>query len=269
MDRHLRALSELNKSIKRAIIPEPTGGKIELIDNGIFLNLNGNFRVLEITYSGEVSFENLLPNGYYISVKEGKIRIINILGLSLALNSPILNFYGKLNVRTCRIITFRDLAIDIEILNIEKTNLVEFSKTKVEDDTLILYESSDNQSFEAPTSPTRRIDTRAIKGLYSKNSFPNGYSGYYNYDPESKGYFTRNGRAILNQNLKYPHIDKIRKRAQQAPPYSLNKKRVMTDEQYKNRDIDIYKSALPNTNQRQSSVSTKGSKLKNYKKGRK
>ena len=84
----------------------------------------------------------------------------------------------------------------------DKLELIESSKTNLEDESLLLREETIYEISDSPNKNT--IDDDSIKGLYIDNS---KYTGYYSYHPSSKTYttgkrFTNNSKLITNKSFK-------------------------------------------------------------------
>ena len=143
MRQDLKSILQLNQLIASATISDSTHGTLKITDNDVHFESNGTFKIMEIIFEGKAFIYNELPKGYYIDVKSQRIRIINLLGLSLNDKGKLFSFEGKFNVLKCSIKTFQRQSISVDILDTNKTQSISSSDTKLEDDSLLLLDKPD------------------------------------------------------------------------------------------------------------------------------
>tara|TARA_R100000700_G_C3150395_1_gene129258 strand:- start:361 stop:1089 length:729 start_codon:yes stop_codon:yes gene_type:complete len=190
-----KALAQLNRLIYSSAIEESSSGTINITDNSVLLDMVGAFKVLKIVYKGNIFIYNKLPEGYSIRVNDNVIRIVNLLGRNLPNDKIIFNFDGNMNIYKAEVKTFNANKFLLDIENINELRLVDKSKTKVEDDTLLII---DEPASEEVLIRRSQVDDDTIRGLYTDKQFKNGYSGYYNYSPSRKSFAT--GRELTNNS---------------------------------------------------------------------
>ena len=89
-----RALSRLNHILRNASIPEATGGKLEITDDEVLLDINGSFRRLVIYFSGNLFIYNNLPDGFSIKMTNNTIAITNLLHKNIRQDKVLFRFSG-------------------------------------------------------------------------------------------------------------------------------------------------------------------------------
>ena len=72
-------IGKLNRLIFGASIETPISGSLSTIDNEVFLDINGLFRVLVIHFKGDAFIYNELNEGYAINMSNNRIIITKIL----------------------------------------------------------------------------------------------------------------------------------------------------------------------------------------------
>ena len=85
--------------------------------------------------------------------------------------------------------------INLEIEDINKLELINDSKTNLEDETLLLLEERVVRDI---IITKKGIDNDSIRGLYAHKPLADGYTGYYNYHPKENIYMT--GKTLTNQS---------------------------------------------------------------------
>ena len=190
-----KQVSKLKSFIFSNVSETAVHGSIKAIDNGVFIDVDGIFKVLQIAYNGEPFINNLLPDGYSINMNENKIVILNLLNKPIDKDRPIFSYSGEFFVNSASMINLKGENIILNRVNYDKMVNIDESNTKPEDDSLIIKD----EGHKIPVSSTsgagkRGIDNRIIKGLYKATPFENGYVGYYNYDPKTRTYIT--GKTI-------------------------------------------------------------------------
>ena len=186
-----KQVSKLKSFIFSNVSENAVHGSIKAIDNGVFIDVDGIFKMLQIAYNGEPFINNLLPDGYSINMNQNRIVILNLLNKPIDKDRPIFSYSGEFFVNSASIINLKGENIILTRVNYDKMVNIDENNTKPEDDSLIIRD----EGHKIPVSSTsgagkRGINNRTIKGLYRTTPFENGYTGYYNYDPKTKTYIT-------------------------------------------------------------------------------
>ena len=196
--RQKKQLAQIAASIYEAGTIIPTSGKIELTENELLLDINGKFRTLNIIYTGSLFIINKLPDGYSIKIANNVIKIRNLLGRNIRNNNILFNFVGNFTPSSADLVTFTGSKFKLSIVNNNIAELIHYSKTNFEDNTLLFLEEESSDSTEV-TRVSNGIDDDSIKGLYASKPFADGYTGYYNFHPKEKVYMT--GKRLTNQSV--------------------------------------------------------------------
>ena len=196
--RQKRQLAQIAASIYEAGTTIPTSGKIELTENELLLDANGKFRSLDIKYIGNVYIINNLPDGYGIKVVNNTVKIRNLLGRNIANDNVLFNFIGDFTPLSADLVTFRSNKFRLSIVNNNIAELIDNSKTNIEDNTLLFLEEGESEFVKEPPI-ANGINDDSIKGLYASKPFADGYVGYYNFHPTEKVYMT--GKRLTNQSV--------------------------------------------------------------------
>ena len=190
-----RALSKLTSFIYQGGIPDPTNGNLKITDDSVELDINGNFRRLHIHFTGSIYIYNTLPDGFSIKMTDSVIIITNLLLKNLHNNNIVFKYDGSFEISRAHIVTIGGGTINLQIEDINKLELINNSKTNVEDETLLLIHEEVARDI---IIVKKGIDDDSIKGLYAHKPLPDGYTGYYNYHPKEKVYMT--GKTLTNQS---------------------------------------------------------------------
>ena len=194
--RQRRAFAKLNSLIYKAITTEPTQANFQCIDSDATLDINGDFSMLQIKFTGNIYIYNKLPDGFGISVNKDTIIIRNILNRKID-NGLLFQFSGSFSPKRVHVSTFTGNNIVANVFNKNEMEIIDTSKTNLEDDTLILNEPVE-PPFDLKTSTSKNfIDDDTIYGLYTSTPI-NGYTGYYNYHPRERIYMT--GKRLTNES---------------------------------------------------------------------
>ena len=196
--RQKKQLAQVTASIYEAGTIIPTSGKIELTENELLLDINGKIRTLNIIYTGSLFIINKLPDGYSIKIANNVIKIRNLLGRNIRNNNILFNFVGNFTPSSADLVTFTGSKFKLSIVNNNIAELIHYSKTNFEDNTLLFLEEESSDSTEV-TRVSNGIDDDSIKGLYASKPFADGYTGYYNFHPKEKVYMT--GKRLTNQSV--------------------------------------------------------------------
>tara|TARA_R110002020_G_scaffold46275_4_gene131785 strand:+ start:6776 stop:7585 length:810 start_codon:yes stop_codon:yes gene_type:complete len=196
-----KQIAQFNTGLYQALYEIPTSGKLEIAENQTMIDINGSFKSLDIKYNGNVYIINKLTDGYGIKVSNNIIKIRNILGKSLNNDNILFNFKGNFTPISAQVVTFGGSKFKLSIINRNIQDLINYSKTNVEDSTLLFLEEGDDNSdvFEGFNSGVSKINDDSIKGLYASKPFADGYAGYYNFHPKEKVYMT--GKRLTNQSI--------------------------------------------------------------------
>ena len=176
----IKALTQINKLIFEAAFEDPTFGDINITDDEVRISTNGIIRSLIITFRGRLHIYNKLPDGYSIRITNNKIFIHNLLGKKLRQEGLLFNFIGEFDIKRAEVTSFTKNKFVCNINDTNKGSLINYSKTNVEDDTLLFLEEAKVENIIYSLG-TNKIDDNSIKGLFAEKPFANGYSGYYNY----------------------------------------------------------------------------------------
>tara|TARA_Y100001972_G_scaffold125668_1_gene177395 strand:+ start:6227 stop:7045 length:819 start_codon:yes stop_codon:yes gene_type:complete len=191
-------LNKLNKTILGDAIKSPTSGTLSVMDNEVFLEIGGLFRVLTISYTGNIFIYNELNDGYGINVSNNRIIITNYMAKGLKPNNILFSFDGEIDVGYAEVRTFISTNFKLSLFNSNKLEYVNTSDTKFEDNTLILQNRSSLNRDISKKFEKNKVNDSSIKGLYSETLFGDSHSGFYNYHPKEKFYMT--GKTITNKS---------------------------------------------------------------------
>ena len=197
--RQKKELARIAASIYEAGTTIPTSGRIELSENELLLDINGKFRSLEIRYVGNVYIINKLPDGYGIKVVNNIVKIRNLLGRNIGNDNVLFNFIGDFTPLSADLVTFTGSKFKLSIVNNNIAELINYSKTNFEDNTLLFLEGEVADGFMEIAALANGINDDSIKGLYASKPFADGYTGYYNFHPTEKVYMT--GKRLTNQSV--------------------------------------------------------------------
>ena len=238
-----RALrNKLNRTILGNAIKSPTSGNLSVIDNEVFLEIGGLFKVLTIIYKGNIFIYNELNEGYGINVSSNRIIITNYMARGLKPNNILFAFDGEISIEYADIRTFNSSNFKLSIFNSNKLDYINTSRTKFEDNSLILQYSSQLKRPIQQRLKKNEVNDSSIKGLYTETLFGDSYSGYYNYHPKEKFYMT--GKTITNKStpigqnpsqikssLKKQMLDKVYKKMSNTLSRKQDKKTVVKEEE--------------------------------------
>tara|TARA_Y100000592_G_scaffold21575_1_gene33271 strand:+ start:330 stop:1205 length:876 start_codon:yes stop_codon:yes gene_type:complete len=208
--------SQLKSAVINNILPEANKGSVSSNDNTIYLNTNGVFKILQISYKGEPFISNILPDGFGINMNSSKIIIINYLNKTLDDNFPILTFSGELSMSSASIYNLKGKVVNLNVVNYIDEDLIEKTNTKFEDNSIILIQETIQPKTKFATGNSKRgIDSKVVKGLYRSNKLPNGYSGNYSYDPDNKLFISGkniNEKSEIINNIQSRNLSPKRRR---------------------------------------------------------
>jgi hypothetical protein len=268
--KEIKALLRLQTFIFESKNPKPTRGTLEIsesVDNEVKLDLNGGFRRLRITFTGNVFINNIFPDGFYTRMSTNTITIDNLLLKTLKQNI-LFTYEGNMIISKAYIITAGGEKILLTIKNNIQSNSIENTETQFEDNTILLLEESAEPINE--TTFKRGVLRPEIRGLYSNRAFKDGYSGYYNYHPKENVYMT--GKQVTNNSKaigvfkKSPKLEKKKERIQKVLSKSLNQP-FTRDSNYK--DIDRSETKAPRQiNQKQQTTRPQRQKVRAQQKTR-
>ena len=191
-------IGKLNRIILGASIQTPTSGSLSTIDNEVFLDINGLFRVLVIHFKGDAFIYNELNDGYAINMSNNRIIITNFMAKGLNPNGFLFRYKGVLNIEDAEIRTFVSTRVGLSVSNETKLQQINTSMTNIEDETIIFQHSQQRSRISEGRFIHNKVNDTSIKGLYSETLFGDSYSGYYYYHPEEKVYMT--GKVITNKS---------------------------------------------------------------------
>tara|TARA_Y100001963_G_C6737470_1_gene427120 strand:+ start:591 stop:1397 length:807 start_codon:yes stop_codon:yes gene_type:complete len=193
----IKILAKLKTMIYSATTIEPTTANIQSIDNDVTLDINGDFMSMVIKYTGIVNIYNKLPDGFSISLNQDTIIIRNILNRKIQGNL-LFKFSGEFLIKSAVITTYTNKTLVANTFNKNELELLESSKTNVEDDTIIFTEAVEPDFDLRVGNSKSTIDDDTIYGLYTDKAI-NGYTGYYHYHPKEKIYMS--GKRLSAQSV--------------------------------------------------------------------
>ena len=182
-------LKQLYRLLLDNLIDSPVSGSLNIIDNDIRLNIIGLVKTIKIEYTGIINIQNNLPGGYSIKLNKNIIKIRNINAKKLADDGLLFVADGDFNIISCNILCFNGDKFKTSINDIDRSQEIGRSDTKVEDETLIIQESAKIEKQEV-NKKRSSIDDDVVTSLYTTIPFEDGYTGYYNYHPKEKVYLT-------------------------------------------------------------------------------
>ena len=188
-------IAKFTSNIYGAFSKVPTRGKLLLTDSDCNIDVNGKFKILRIKFNGNVRVSNKLPDGFSIKIANNNILSKNIK------DGLLFTFLGDFTPYFAEILTLTGQSVELEINNQNIAELINFSKSKIEDDSLIFIDEGDNLSDVEYNQIINdsSIDDDTITGLYSNKPFADGYQGYYNFHPKEKIFMT--GKILTNQSV--------------------------------------------------------------------
>jgi hypothetical protein len=134
-------------------VEHPASASLFVGSNEIELNVAGQPSVIDITYKGICNINNKLPITYKVNLSKNKITILNIFKKQIP--NLLLEYTGKLTIIDCEILTFAGNRFKATINNNELQEIIDGQRTKVEDDTMIIYDE--------PEKEVKRPFKRALK----------------------------------------------------------------------------------------------------------
>ena len=194
--RQIKVLAKLKTMIYSATTIEPTSANIQSIDSDVTLEINGDFMSMVIKYTGIVNIYNKLPDGFSISINQDTIRIRNMLNRKIQGNL-LFKFSGEFLMKSAVITTYTNKTLVANVFNKNELELLESSKTNLEDDTIIFTEAVEPVFDLRLGNSKSSIDDDTIYGLYTDTPI-NGYTGYYHYHPKENIYMS--GKRLTVQS---------------------------------------------------------------------
>ena len=201
-------LAQKIRNVYGFLVKNATFGKLVVEDDEVSISTDGNFRSLTIYFKGALSIENNLPNGYSMKINNKCIRIRNYMARNIKNDNILFKFRGLFLPESCVLYDFNTKLISVDIFNKNNANIINHTRTKLEDFSLILRgEETDIQENNTNFALVENsIDDDGIYGLYTKKPFENGYVGYYNYHPKEKVYMTGKNLTeesnVISSNIK-------------------------------------------------------------------
>jgi|TARA_R110001583_G_scaffold80388_3_gene215973 hypothetical protein len=220
MSNNIRNIIRSNRRLFSSILVQSTDGNLTLQDDECFLSTQGSFKSIFIEFKGNVGIINNLPDGYGISFIKNVIHISNILGRNMKEDNPIFRIKNNFEILSAHIYNWEGRRIELDIIDKNKEDFINFSESNFEDSTLIIGQA--NIPLVSTNTPKRNtIDDNSVKGLYANNPLPNGYTGYYHYYPDEKVYMTgkypsNTSAPILIGKSSVKNTEKINKIAQRV-----------------------------------------------------
>ena len=188
-------ISKLISFIYNSNTPEATKGILKLTDSNVEIDVNGTFRRLVISFRGSIYIYNNLPDGYSIKMTDSFIAINNLLMKKLKNDNILFNYNGSFEVLKAYIFTVSGKKINLEIEDIDRLELINNSKTNLEDESILFLEEIIKKDVKLIR---KGIDDDSIKGLYAHKPLADGYTGFYNYHPKEKVYMS--GKRLTGES---------------------------------------------------------------------
>ena len=165
---NIKLLKKLKKvSDKFSNMPKSTNANLEVIEGGIYLDLEGVVSSILIQYTGVVTFESRLPQPTKVVFSKNTILITNVFRHKF--KKEILKYYGDINITHCKILNFDNSSVEVSINNQQQENFISSSNTHVEDENIILYHEDTNIKAKGSRGLiSREINMEKIEGIKSK-----------------------------------------------------------------------------------------------------
>ena len=180
MNKDLVQTSKMNKLLYKMMFKELASAQVEITtDNNIKLLVDGDVQNIKIAYQGSPNIVSLLPEGYHMNISSNIIRIRNIMGKPLPLDNIIFRISTGFSIKSIFVRNWFNRTIKAKITDLNYSNIITVSNTKFEDNTNII-QSETSMNYNSRLATVYPITT----GLYTKQPFANGYTGYYHYLPE-------------------------------------------------------------------------------------
>ena len=134
----LNIIKNINR-IYNSNLPMITYANIEAFDGNIILKSDGIPSSILIQYTGAVYFKKNLPITVKVIFSKNTILITNIFKDDL--NGNIFEYYGNIKITSCRILNFNNSSVMPTINNKQQEDIIQATKTNLEDDNLILHDT--------------------------------------------------------------------------------------------------------------------------------
>ena len=194
-----KQISKLKSIIFNSAFKQATEGSIHNTESSIFIKTNGIFKMLQISFKGEPFINNILPDGYSITMNSTKIIILNLANKPLRKSLPLFTYSGNLEISSASIHNLKGEIIVLGNVDEQIKSNVNESKTNLEDDSLLIIDDNIGSYIKRSSGSSKRgINSTIVKGLYKSDNFEDGYSGYYNYDFLNNIYIT--GKSITKDS---------------------------------------------------------------------
>ena len=175
-----KKLKQRNKRLSKRMGPLNTA-KITVVDNSIYLETDSSYSHIEIFYTGvRPTFENRLTYGHVITIKNKRIYIRNIYGIS-SHTGILLNYYGDFSISHCMVRGTLGGSVEAEIINNDADISMDRSRENVEDMERVIDDIEESKAGSSLVRPI--LNENSVKGLYSSKG---KYVGHYHYWPDLK-----------------------------------------------------------------------------------
>ena len=201
----LRKLRTL-KIVYSLLFKECTKAHYNTFDNKFTLRTDGDIRFIKITFNGNFIINGLLPEGYSAVLGKNFIKISNRVGRKLPTSNILFSYRGVLLTKRVIITDWQRNKVRVTQEASLNTDIMAANRTNFEDDTQIISEVF--QYRIASLRKTPEIKTNITTGLYTNNTFPNGYSGYVHHYPEENIYMT--GRFPSSESKLLAHKSQLK-----------------------------------------------------------
>lgn len=124
------------KRSKARAIQEPNYSKIYVEEESVYLNINGIPFSIEIVYKGGSYIKSNLGFKFRVNYSPSKITIVNL--FATVLPEKLFDFEGTIEIIDCQILDYNGKYIKPDRFNNFKETQLQYQKTNIEDDTLII-----------------------------------------------------------------------------------------------------------------------------------
>ena len=154
-----KSLNRINskKTLVKTTVNDAT---LTSIDSSVELEISGLPSIIIINYKGTVSIARNLNMFFKIKVSNNTILINNLFRKKMPLK--LFDFMGDLTLIRCNIISCDGSKIDATIKNTQNLELINYSKTNLEDDSLVIFEERKRLSRTLPQSGLKKPASKTL-----------------------------------------------------------------------------------------------------------
>lgn len=224
MNKDLFQTSKINKLLYKMLFKELISAEVEVsVDGNVKLLVDGDVKNIKIAYQGSPNFVSLLPEGYNITISSNIIRIMNLMGKPLPLDNIIFKVTSGFNIKSIFVRNWFNKTVKAKITDLKYSDRMNLSNTKFEDSSRII-QTEIALSIAEITKAKPPITT----GLYTKQPFANGYTGYYHYFPDKDIYMTGSSPSPDSKLILNKHFKRKTRKALESILLSKNSNRGVT-----------------------------------------